>query len=406
MSTLSWNCRGLGNHRTVQALRSTVEKEVPILVFLMETKIPRKQQHKMKEIQNSIGFTQGLIVPSEGRSGGLALLWKPETFVNIRGYSKWFIDAEVVCGNVQGSWRFTGFYGQPDTSKREETWQILEAFGHSNVLPWLCIGDYNEILSNSEKLGGQLRPARQMDRFREIVDLCQFRDLGYTRARYTWSRHFENGDSVWARLDRALANEEWMRKFANARVVHISTIESDHCMLCLQWGHDTRNRMNTGKLFRFEAMWLRDPRCPEVVSDAWERGLSLSSGFPIHNCLHSCREALKRWNKLEFGHVGRRISALQAHLQRLEQQPELHGEEIRSVRKELGSWLDTEEVMWQQRSRNMYLVAGDRNTRFFHVKASNRNQKNTIVGMEDSSGTWQETPEAIEQIVTDYFSMC
>ena len=233
MSTLSWNCRGLGNHRTVQALRSTVEKEVPILVFLMETKIPRKQQHKMKEIQNSIGFTQGLIVPSEGRSGGLALLWKPETFVNIRGYSKWFIDAEVVCGNVQGSWRFTGFYGQPDTSKREETWQILEAFGHSNVLPWLCIGDYNEILSNSEKLGGQLRPTRQMDRFREIVDLCQFRDLGYTGARYTWSRHFENGDSVWARLDRALANEEWMRKFANARVVHISTIESDHCMLYL-----------------------------------------------------------------------------------------------------------------------------------------------------------------------------
>ncbi|XP_030964343.1 uncharacterized protein LOC115985543 [Quercus lobata] len=294
MSTLSWNCRGLGNHRIVQALRSTVEKEVPILVFLMETKIPRKQQHKMKEIQNSIGFTQGLIVPSEGQSGGLALLWKPETFVNIKGYSKWFIDAEVICGNVQGSWRFTGFYGQPDTSKREETWQILESFGHSNVLPWLCIGDYNEIL----------------------------------RARYTWSRHFENGDSVWARLDRALANEEWMRKFANARVVHISTIESDHCMLCLQWGHDTRNRMNTRKLFRFEAMWLRDPRCPEVVSDAWERGLSLSSGFPIHNCLHSCREALKRWNKLEFGHVGRRISALQAHLQRLEQQSELHGEDI------------------------------------------------------------------------------
>ena len=44
--------------------------------------------------------------------------------------------------------------------------------------------------------------------------------------------------------------------------------------------------------------------------------------------------------------MGRRISALQANLQRLEQQPELHGEEIRSVRKELGSWLDTKEVMW------------------------------------------------------------
>ncbi|XP_075656739.1 uncharacterized protein LOC142626904 [Castanea sativa] len=128
-----------------------------------------------------------------------------------------------------------------------------------------------------------------MDRFQEVVDLCQFRDLGYMDARYTWSRHFENGDSVWARLDRALTNEGWMRKFANARVVHISAIESDHCMLCLQWGGDTRSRMKTGKLFRFEAMWLCDPCCPEVVSEAWERGLSCSSGFPIHNCLQSCR---------------------------------------------------------------------------------------------------------------------
>jgi len=100
MSTLSWNCRGLGNLRTVQALRSIVAKEAPNLVFLMKTKIPRKRQHKMKEIQQSIGFTQGLIVPSEGRSGGLALLWKPETYVNIKGYSKWFIDAEVVSRNV------------------------------------------------------------------------------------------------------------------------------------------------------------------------------------------------------------------------------------------------------------------------------------------------------------------
>ena len=128
-----------------------------------------------------------------------------------------------------------------------------------------------------------------MDRFREVVDVCQFRDSGFLGARYTWSRHFENGDSVWARLDCALANEEWMRKFANAKVVHISSIESDHCMLCLQWGRDTSLRMRQGKLFRFEAMWLRDPSCPKVVSEAWERGLSFHRDFPIQNCLQACR---------------------------------------------------------------------------------------------------------------------
>lgn len=76
-----------------------------------------------------------------------------------------------------------------------------------------------------------------------------------------------------------------MQKFANAKVVHISTIESDHYMLCVQWGHDTRSQMKQDELFRFEAMWLYDPCCPEVVREAWERGLSFSSGFPIQSCL-------------------------------------------------------------------------------------------------------------------------
>ena len=141
----------------------------------METKIPRKKQHKMKEIQNSIGFTQDLIILSEGRSGGLALLWKLETFVNIRGYLKWYIDVEVVCSNVQGCWRFTSFYGQPNTSKREETWQILEAFGRRNTLPWLCIGDYNEIISNFKKLGGSLD---QKDKRTDSVRLWSYANLG------------------------------------------------------------------------------------------------------------------------------------------------------------------------------------------------------------------------------------
>ena len=66
-----------------------------------------------------------------------------------------------------------------------------------------------------------------------------------------------------------------------------------------------RSRPSTGKLFRFEAMWLCDSR-----SEAWECGLAMSMGYPIKNGLQSCTDALTRWNKEEFGHVGRRISSL------------------------------------------------------------------------------------------------
>ena len=44
-----------------------------MLVFLVETKASTE---RMKGFQNKLGFTQGIVVPSDGRSGGLALLWR------------------------------------------------------------------------------------------------------------------------------------------------------------------------------------------------------------------------------------------------------------------------------------------------------------------------------------------
>ena len=71
MIALSWNCRRLGNPVTVQALNKMVHQEAPNLVFLMETKVSAKQ---MMKIRVSLGFQHDFLIPSEGRSGDIALL--------------------------------------------------------------------------------------------------------------------------------------------------------------------------------------------------------------------------------------------------------------------------------------------------------------------------------------------
>ena len=378
-----------------------IASEDPILVFLMETKLSKEEMTKKKY---TLGFTKGLVVGSNGSKGGLALLWRKEVRVDIQTFGPWHIDVEVGGVTGTGTWRFTGFYGQPDTSKREETWRILERLGNANHLPWLCMGDFNEIVSDFEKLGGNLRSPKQMERFRDAINRCRFRDLGYVGPRFTWNKIFTNGDSWWVQLDRALATTEWFSNFANAKLHHLSTTASDHCILALRWNQREQRRNKGVKPFRFEAMWFRDPTCAEVVSDAWEFGLDVPTGHPLLNCISSCNARLTQWNKREFSHIGNQIKALRYKLQALETTPKHNMDTIRQVRQSLNGWLDIDEVMWKQRLRINFLKEGDRNTSFFHTKALNRKQRNWIQGLEDENGLWQEGIDEIEYVATQYFS--
>lgn len=79
----------------------------------------------MERIKNKLGLANGLIVPSNGRSGGLALLWSREVDLEIKSYRKNHIDAVVTKPENGFKWKVTGFYGHPDTHKRYESWNIL-----------------------------------------------------------------------------------------------------------------------------------------------------------------------------------------------------------------------------------------------------------------------------------------
>ena len=59
--------------------------------------------------------------------------------------------------------------------------------------------------------------------------------------------------------------------------------------------------------------------------------------------------------------------------------------------------------MWKQRSRNCWLQSGDKNTSFFHEKASRRQQRNTISRLLDSNGIWQDDEETTGHILVEYF---
>ena len=114
MSLLNWNCRGIGNLRTVKALEKAIKKEDPIIVFLMETK---SSEEWMEKVKKECNMKQSWVVPSNGRSGGLALLWKDEIKVELLTYSLNHIDVLVSEGRGLGRWHLTSFYDNPEAAR-------------------------------------------------------------------------------------------------------------------------------------------------------------------------------------------------------------------------------------------------------------------------------------------------
>ena len=67
-----------------------------------------------------------------------------------------------------------------------------------------------------------------MQQFRDSLDFCGLKDLGFSGLPYTWSNRRFDGQMMWVRLDRAVASADWMLKFPSVRVHHVPGYSSDH----------------------------------------------------------------------------------------------------------------------------------------------------------------------------------
>ncbi|XVF72330.1 hypothetical protein PTKIN_Ptkin12aG0112500 [Pterospermum kingtungense] len=105
----------------------------------------------MEWLRVSWQFDNCLVVDSLGKSGGLALLWCNDIYLDICSYSEIHINSVIHDEDKGIDWRITGFYGEPVTASRNTSWALLRYLASVNNLPWLCIGDYKEILTSDEK---------------------------------------------------------------------------------------------------------------------------------------------------------------------------------------------------------------------------------------------------------------
>ena len=112
---------GLGNLPTKKEFGDLTRAQDPSVLFLAET---WTDEERLKKIKRNLQFDHMFFVPRLTRGGGLVLYWKESLNLKVETSSKNHIDCIIDKGS-EGAWRFTGFYGEPITHKRQESWDLL-----------------------------------------------------------------------------------------------------------------------------------------------------------------------------------------------------------------------------------------------------------------------------------------
>jgi hypothetical protein len=401
MRILSLNCRGLGNPRSIRELHSLVKMEGPQALFLMETCLNRR---KLERLRIQLGYSSCLGVDRVGRGGGLALLWSDDVRISINNYSRFYIDGDISDG-AGVSWSFTGFYGDPVTTNRVRSWQLLRCLHSQRSNPWLVMGDFNEIVDQSEKLGLIDCIESQMQLFCSALADCSLLDIGFQDWPYTWSNRRDGDAETWVRLDRGVCSKDWLDLHPNARIKHISVATSDHLGLAMDTLGSSQGTPKPQRRFRFEQAWTKDPSCEEIITEAWATNYEGSRMFNVCQKIKACRLKLLNWSRTRGQRRAKSIHDNQLLLQQYEEN--LNTDQNRAkasqLRIELNSQLEEDESYWNQRSRISWLKEGDSNTKFFHVYANHRRRTNEILMLWDSHGVLITGESGLEQVITNYF---
>jgi hypothetical protein len=124
----------------------------------------------------------------------------------------------------------------------------------------------------------------------------------------------------------------------------------------------------------------------------------------VATSLHRVMASLRRWSFDKFGGVTKELEAIRIKMEELCSQDHIANQvQVDQLRDRMDELLYREQMMWLQRSRISWLKEGDRNTKFFHRKATSRAKKNKIKLLKKDNGEVTKEKKEMESMARDFF---
>ena len=313
----------------------------PDIMFLMET---MNTSDFVSKVFTWLGYDHMFTIEHVGRKDGLAIFWKKDLDIEFLFADKNLLDLKIIQRNKY--WFISCVYGHPVTQLRPQLWERLSDIGLNRKEAWGLIGDFNDIRSNDEKLGGPRRALASFQAFQNMLDTCMMFELGSSGNGFTWGGT-RNDQWIQCKLDRCFGNPSWFSLFLNSHQWFLERFGSDHRSVLVNFIND--QELFRGQ-FRFFKRLADDPSCTAAIHKSWKSEISQGTYSSIFS-LNECGRAISMWKRSSDSNAQKRIKRLRIALDDLKSQLNPYWPHINHLKDQLGKAYADEESFWRQKSR-------------------------------------------------------
>eukprot|EP00253_Pinus_taeda_P019083 PITA_19083 len=347
-------------------------------------------------------------IDAEGHSGGLAIgIKEGRMLIN----SLWGMDhalgTKISSPDMGVSLLMLNIYGP--CQGREQFWNNLLSKDLIKDRSLILGGDLNFSIGTSEAWGPNARVDPLSDFFSNTLQAHNLIDVNTLKVKPTWRNRRIGEGRVAKRLDRFLISEDLTNDIPLFRKWVGEGGNSDHFPILLEFNKPPSKPASP---FKFNASWLQEESYNILFRNSWRHpgGLQIENkGAHFWDNLKRLKKVTIEWAKDRKKAQLEELSLIDAKLRAFEE-PETDGyinqeskDKILQLENQRSKILLEKEEEWRQKSRAIWLKAGDENTKFFHNYAKGRKNANTIWKLKDLEGREASSFEDLSRMGKKHF---